>query len=363
MSFDPQREDYQRLGLRYAASLQGMDPTTANRAFASFGRRFSQDRDSLPQTDGDRAFHLVAMASVVIDYQLPFADEQHAQQLVDRGHQLLEEAISLDANCSDAYRMQAAADAGSFEAYYEFLRDGAAEVKARCLAERDAVSDQTDGERAQLARDVAIRPYLRWMSMYAEEALICGRNKEAVRVSRELLEQDPHDQADVRFTAALAYAKLEDEAGLKSLEEQVSPLVGRATDDAWTQLARIALAYKSRDYARAEQVLHVLVHSYPYAAEALLRQNELPDGVFARLAAMPYSEDELILAVSEGTVLLQEGRDPKDRGALGGWLADQAARFNPGAYDNFIREQFQSNNNDDPAHRAGGPSQGTGRRS
>ena len=338
MSFDPQREDYQRLGLRYAASLQGMDPTTANRAFASFGRRFSQDRDSLPQTDGDRAFHLVAMASVVIDYQLPFADEQHAQQLVDRGHQLLEEAISLDAN-------------------------GAAEVKARCLAERDAVSDQTDGERAQLARDVAIRPYLRWMSMYAEEALICGRNKEAVRVSRELLEQDPHDQADVRFTAALAYAKLEDEAGLKSLEEQVSPLVGRATDDAWTQLARIALAYKSRDYARAEQVLHVLVHSYPYAAEALLRQNELPDGVFARLAAMPYSEDELILAVSEGTVLLQEGRDPKDRGALGGWLADQAARFNPGAYDNFIREQFQSNNNDDPAHRAGGPSQGTGRRS
>ena len=52
-------------------------------------------------------------------------------------------------------------------------------------------------------------------------------------------------------------------------------------------------------------------------------QRELPDGVFARLAVAPLSEDELILAVSEGTVLLQEGRDAQARGAFGSWVVGQ----------------------------------------
>lgn len=338
MSFDPQREDYQRLGLRYAASLKDADPATANRAFASFGRRFSQDRDSLPQTDADRAFHLVSMAAVVIDYQLPFAQEDTAKQLIDRGHQLLDEAVSLDPTCSDAYRMRAAAETGSFDAFYAYLRDGAAEVKARCDAACSAITPETDGERAPLARAVAMRPYLRWMAAYAEEALICGRNRKAIRIATDVLSLDPRDEADARFTAALAYAKLEDEQGLEQLVSRQAPLAHRAADDAWTQLARIAIAYKRNDLRRAEDVLHVLLNSYPYAAEALIRQDELPDGVFARLAATPYSEDELILAISEGTVLLQEGRDPRDRGALGGWLADRAAQINPAAYAAVMEE-------------------------
>ena len=34
------------------------------------------------------------------------------------------------------------------------------------------------------------------------------------------------------------------------------------------------------------------------------------------------SEDELILATSEATVLLQEGCDDHERGSLGSWLAN-----------------------------------------
>ena len=60
MAHDPRREDYQRLSLRFAEELDKGDPADAARAFASFGRRFAQDRDGLPQTDADRAFHLVA---------------------------------------------------------------------------------------------------------------------------------------------------------------------------------------------------------------------------------------------------------------------------------------------------------------
>ena len=71
MAHDPRREDYQRLSLRFAEELDKGDPADAARAFASFGRRFAQDRDGLPQTDADRAFPLVAMASDVVDRRLP----------------------------------------------------------------------------------------------------------------------------------------------------------------------------------------------------------------------------------------------------------------------------------------------------
>ena len=71
MAHDAKREDYQRLSLRYALELDKSGATDAARAFAAFGRRFAQNRDSLPQSDADRAFHLVALATEIIDYRLP----------------------------------------------------------------------------------------------------------------------------------------------------------------------------------------------------------------------------------------------------------------------------------------------------
>jgi hypothetical protein len=57
--------------------------------------------------------------------------------------------------------------------------------------------------------------------------------------------------------------------------------------------------------------------------------SELPDGVFSRLAVPPFSEDELILAVSEATVLFQEGRDQEGRGSFGSWAARCAREIDP----------------------------------
>lgn len=353
MAFDPQREDYQRLGLRYAATLDGSDPIAATRAFANFGRRFSQNRDSLPQSDEDRAFHLVVMATSTIDYELPFAGDQQAQTLIARGHQLLDEALSLDPHCYDALRMKAAADSESFDAYYHYLAKGVDDVRTYCQEACRRTSSEADGERGRLMADIALRPYLRWLATEAEQALICGRNREAIALAKELFEANPDDQADVRFTAALAYAKLEDEAGLDGLASSESLHTTRAADDGWLQLARIGLAYKAHDYDRARSVLSVLLDTYPHAAETLIRQSELPDGIFARLAVTPYSEDELILAVSEGTVLLQEGRDPDNRGFLGRWIAGECSHRDPAAAHEVA--QLIAGTGDDGTH---GPSAG-----
>ena len=333
MSFDPNKEDYQRLGLRFAASLDGQDPQNVARSFASFGRTFARDRDSLPQTDQDRAFHLVAVAATTIDYELPFADDVRAKQLIRKGHQLLDEALQLDPTNVDAQRMKAAADIPSFEGYYDFLLDGVDSAREKSFkAAGQAAEAEPHGERARLARELALRPYLRWLSTLASKAIICGHNRQALATCQKVFELDTQDQADARFTAAIAYAKLEDEQGLEGLRRfgrKQTGLRSHDGDDAWLQIARISIAYKRHDLSTAESRLRALLGSYPFAAEAIVSQRELPDGVFARLAVPAFSEDELILAISECTVLIQEGRDRAGRGALGSWLIQAAHRIDP----------------------------------
>lgn len=201
VAFDPRREDYQRLALRYAQSLPKGDPVAAAKAFTDFGRRFARDRDTLPQSDSDRAFHLVAVAAEVIDYQLPFSSEAKADALIARGRDLLDEAVSLDPMCHDAIRMRASRTNPSFDAQFTFLQEGAKEVLASCQAARAAVPDDGDDERIALGRDIAMRPYRRWMAALAEEALICGRNRSCIKAGESLLEQDP----SIRQTFALRW--------------------------------------------------------------------------------------------------------------------------------------------------------------
>ena len=329
MSFDPRHEDYFRLSLRFSHTLDDMPSQEAIRAFTSFGRRFARERDSLPQTDADRAFHLVAKAATLIDYELPFVeDEQRGHELIDQGRRLLTEALSLDPSCADAERMLAASSQQSFEGFYEYLCIGEPEVQRRCSEERDAVSTQGRDERAVLARDLAMRPYLRWLANLASQALICGHNRKALHACTQALHTDPTDAAGVRLTAACAFAKLEDAAGLDTLIAQYRALPhdNQATN-AWFQLARIALAYKAHDMTTAHAQLSLIVSTYPHACAALIRQQELPEGVFARLAVAPLSEDELIVALSEMTILLQEGREQDGRGSFGAWIAQEAERF------------------------------------
>lgn len=319
MSFDPHQEDYQRLGLRYARTLSSTDPFQATRALAGFGKRFSQSRDSLPQSDGDRAFHLVVQATEIIDYQLPFVADGTGGPLIDRAASLLSEALALDPDCHDAIRMKAAIELDSFEGYYRFLTDGVDNVHSACKL---ALTSGTS-EDVTLENDLAMRPYIRWMASLAARALVCGRYRACIDTCLRLLDEDPADQADVRRTAALAYAKLEDDEGLDELSARFDvPLDGSFRTDAWFLLSRMALAHKAHDMDAAHALLERCLATYPHAATTLTRQDELPDGVFSRIVVMPHSEDELILALSEAEIILEEGRDLSDLGTLGSWIAE-----------------------------------------
>ena len=81
MAHDARREDYLRMSLRFALSLDEGSPDHAARAFASFGRRFAQSRDSLPQSDADRAFHLVSLATELLEKGRVHLDEIYSQRM------------------------------------------------------------------------------------------------------------------------------------------------------------------------------------------------------------------------------------------------------------------------------------------
>lgn len=322
MAFDAHIEDFQRMGLRQALAVDEQDPFGAMRSMANFRRRFAQNRDSLPQSDDDRAFYLVARATDVIDYQLPFADDSGAERLIGEGRKLLLEACELSDGCHDARRMLAAADNPSFEDYYRFLADGAEDVRRSC-EQRAAALDLPEGDALMLGRHLALAPYERWLAALSARALECGHYRRCLDAGERLLALDGDDPADVRLTMALAYAKLEDKEGLDALM-QAHPDARRHRNP-WYGLANLALAFKARDFDAAGQELSKLLAAHPGSGTTMARQDWLPAGVYARIVVRPGSEDELILAVSEATVILQEGCDPNERGTLGSWAASQPA--------------------------------------
>ncbi len=323
MSFDPYQEDYERMSLHFGRSLQGTDPFSAARARLSFERRLAQNRDKLPQSDEDRAFHLVARATDLLDYQLPFAPDERVEAILRDARGLIDEACEVDPTCHDALRMRNALEHNDPEAHYRFLADGADEVLRSCQQRRVDARRHYHGNAAVLAEDIALRPYLRWMAAYARLALMCGRYRECIRCTNDSLTHNTHDPCGIQKTALYAYAKLEDEAGLLNTVQHMYPsaTADEVPQDPWVALAGIALAYSMRNFRQATQLLSRLLEWYPHAAATLSRQEEIETGLFGRLCVSPQGGDELILAVSEAAVLLQEGCTYTSPGPIGVWIA------------------------------------------
>lgn len=317
MALDSHMEDYLRLSLHYAAQSTVTNPFEAAQAATVFANRYQKKRDSLEQTDADRAFGLVVKATELIDYQLPFmGDEAGGVATIDEARALLEEAIELNAQCWDAQRMLSAASASSPSDYQHYLMANKDKVKQSCeQAAGNLIT--TDPEMMELEQLLAMRPYVRWVAAAASIALVCGRYRLCVELCKEGLELEEGDPADLSFTLALAYAKLEDLDAFKELMENHPQQYGTA----WFQLAAMALGFKDGDLDFASKMVDRILNTYPDSELVLALQNDIPDGVYARFLVEPGSQDELILAVSEATVLLQEGCDTHERGAMGSWLA------------------------------------------
>ena len=343
MAHSPMWEDYQRMGYRFIASLPNMSVSEATRSLEDFSQRFSHERDSLPQTDEERAFHLVAVVADMVDQELPVSDDERAREIMVDAPRMLDEALSLDPGSHDAIRMRQTMGQDSFESTLAFLTDRMAEVRERCEEDIRKASDHPSLEIRLLGRDLALRPYLRWVSQAATYALVLGHNRQTLDLVSEAMRADPVDSVGALFTGVLAYAKLEDEEGLEEFVK-TSRRHGalRADDNPWTLMARMAIAYKQHDLARASSVIDTLARNYPHALDALYRRIDLAEGVFARLAVEPYSEDEVTLSIAESLVFLQEGVDSFVTGTMGNWVIEEVSRRLPNRRVQALKREMLS---------------------
>lgn len=320
MAFDPIQEDCLRLVLR-AMQRDRVYPLENQAYIEAAMERFTVDPNQLIRTDRDRSFHLTARATEIVDYRAPFmSSDNAAESALDQAEDLLSEARELDPANRDAERMLAALRSETDDEYVRFLIDGQDEVLAECRGLANAAADPYDRE---FAADLGLRPALRWLNALAARTLISGRYRMALDAVERSLELAPDDPGDCRFTGMLALAKLE--CGQDALErfydDHAQAFLAHPGIDPWTLLARIATAYKEFAFDEATRLLQHLIDRYPRAERALYYQAEFPDGVYARVHVEPGSEDELILAVSEATVLLQEGLGAPENAPLAVWLA------------------------------------------
>ena len=330
MAFDPVQEDCHRLIL--GAMRRGGAALTDARFVQKCMGLFEHDTDRLIACDADRSFHLTAKATEILDYRIPFLNnDTEAERDAKRAEDMLREACSLDPGNWDAKRMLVALTAGSNDEYVSFLQEHCAELEDE-LTRRIAAAE-SDYDR-EAACDLMRRPYLRWLAALSSKLLISGRYRMALDVAEKSLAYSPIDQAGVHYTAVLALAKLEctDEElmsfrsshiiAFRDLESPFAPIRrSRNLQDPWTLIAQMGIAYHSFDYGAAETVLRQLLGSCPNAAECLYFQTEFPDGVYARVSVEPGSQDELILALSEATPLLQEGLGAPDNAGFAAWIA------------------------------------------
>ncbi|OUP11014.1 hypothetical protein [Collinsella sp. An2] len=331
MAFDPIQEDCHRLVLE-AMRRERIYPLDNAIFIEKTMETFQDNPSSLIVTDRDRSFHLVTRATEIIDYRVPLiVDDAAAEEETAKAEHELEEASSLDPANWDAKRMLAALESESNTAYVEYLLAHRDEVRRDY---EQAVENASDPYSREYAGDLARRPYLRWLAALSSRALIAGRYKLSLSTAEESLAIAPDDPADVRLTALLALAKLEcSRDDLKRFRGQhatsfLPPVqlrrrhhLAEKTPDAWTLLAELAIAYHELDLTGATRVLRTILRSYPRAASALYFQAEFPDGVYARVHVTPGSEDELILAISEATPLLQEGMGSPTNASFATWVA------------------------------------------
>ena len=336
MAFDPAYEDFRRLAIAHHDPAMDADPYEQTRKAMAFSQQFSWGNDALALSDTDRAFHLTCEAAIIVDEELPFLPESEGAVRAADAQRLLEEALSLDEHCFDARRMLHAQTSAIMDDHIHFLEDHVDEVEKTCWERADrltrnvSASDPVFFERVSLE----LAPYQRWLQSTAELSLLGGRYRKAYNIARRSIEIDRSDMADSRFTAVLALAKLGDEDELEAFVQWVVPELGDAArDDAWIRLARMALAWQNDRLEEAASHLDWILAMYPHAASALTLQSELPEPMFARLACDPYSNDELVLAVSEAAVLLQESADESGRGPLGAFVAEH-----PGVRSAYSRE-------------------------
>ncbi len=259
-----------------------------------------QNPEAYIDSDAERAFALLAQAmrkfnesarddDLLDDDQYMAARNKRFEAL--RG--ACQAALSLDADCLDAQLLLTLATVGRPDK----LLDALCELEEKC-ADGPAFAQLDWGNPWDRAR-------LRLRAAISRTCADCACWKMALETANSVLgvTESAGDPLGARNTAALAYARLEDEEGLNALEARFTQ------GNAWTSLARCLLLYKLERTPAARRSLRGFAQLNQGAAYAMMRpvfvEVYLPD----RPDYAPGSFEEAMAAVHEAEVIIADTPD------------------------------------------------------
>ncbi|WP_321971336.1 hypothetical protein [Paratractidigestivibacter sp.] len=270
---------FEELLLSVRANPQASISTPTEQAYAVLGRAMARFDESTHDDD------------LLDDDQYIAARKKRFEQL----RKACAEAIELGGDCLDALLLSKLASYENFDGLLEDLR-----ALERLYMDGDSKPFDTLSWA-----NVEDRPRLRLRAAFARTCGDSARWKMARDAAESLLavtEKDG-DPLGARYTAALAYARLEDEEGLNRLDARFSQ------GNVWSNLARCLLLYKLDRMPAARRALRGYAQLSQGAAYALLRpifvEVYLPD----RPVYAVGSFEEALCAVHEAEVIIADTPD------------------------------------------------------
>lgn len=221
-----------------------------------------------------------------------------------------------DEDCADAKLVQILMDDQDALQAVAALR----ELDADLTTADDAPGRAPD--TGDLWDDVFARPRLRVRAALAVKALDAANVTMALDTARDLMDAMAGDELGMRYTAALALARLEDEKGFDALDARF----GRH-GNAWSNLARTLMLFKLDRMAAARRALAGFTSLNEGAAYALLRPTYVEPYLPYRPDAKPGSYEEAVLAVHEADPIVVDAPDFVNWCASQPGMTEQAAAF------------------------------------
>lgn len=204
------------------------------------------------------------------------------------------EALKLDENCFDARLLDAIAADYDPDVLVNVLLGLVKEAKQKLGVDTD--KDCWD--------NVFTRPYMRIGSVLTRTLLDSARYRMARDQADYMMSLNPADVLGCRHSAALACARLEDEAGLDALDARFE-----RRGNSWMQLSYLILFYKLGRMGAARRALSGLERLCEGGAYALLRPILIDSYMPDRPLAATYSFEEVTLAVHEADSIIVDVPD------------------------------------------------------
>ena len=277
---------------------------------ANLGRQMLRSPEQYAKDPEDRA--LIALEKAVtqgrreIDDDLDAAADAYDAQKpyvpskLPRMRALLAKCLEEDAHCYDARNLQVLVDADGDDQAIEQLELLEVEARAWC----EARSAELDEPAEDPWDRVCLRPWLRIRARIIDMLIKTTSYRAALELAETMLEEAPADGQGIRHTAALLYARLEDEEGLDDLDLRYD-----RSGSCWMHLARATLLYKLGRMDAARRATLGLARLCPGAAYYVLNPDYVEPYLPDRPPFASGSKKESLLATYEGDFIIVDTPD------------------------------------------------------